>query len=514
MEKHKTLSLLVISIVIFFSNLLCAGSGPMFLLTPTTPTTLSVPVNGAASVIYNLTNKTKKKRMLAMKPITGVVQTTAGKGVCSSPVNLGAQQSCLLVLTIYGNQLAGNISGGPLVCQTAPNGVPGPFFCYYPSPQNSLKINLGAAENAHIELPYTQLETITMTAGSSVAGKVAIVNTSTILTATNIQATLPASWTDVIQHSNDCLSVLPGSTCFLSFTPGNAVHSSEIITIKGSNTSELTVTLSVAEPSSISVTPSPAIIDLNGSLVFTVTNNGTTSTGVNVTLPQSWTSGVIVTNPCHLVNAGATCEITITSTTPYVADLIGIQSTDGSPLIQIPVAFSDSSLDTPAPLVFSVNGPKAYFISAADNAISTPWIPIATTPDTTITDLSLTDGATNTGNIIAAYGTTAVYAASTCYNHGTGAGVWYLPAICELGGSGEGALCGYPPTLPIDNVDINLFQVGFLSSLLGNLYWSSTEITPGYAAWFQAFYINQSFQYTYFEDLAINVRCATTKTYV
>ena len=84
----------------------------------------------------------------------------------------------------------------------------------------------------------------------------------------------------------------------------------------------------------------------------------------------------------------------------------------------------------------------------------------------------------------------ADYAAGICSSDNDGGFTnWYLPAICELGiydssvpGSAD-ANCGSN----IDNIQINLFNLGFMAGLL--TYWSSTEWagSPSHFAWIQKF---------------------------
>jgi hypothetical protein len=128
---------------------------------------------------------------------------------------------------------------------------------------------------------------------------------------------------------------------------------------------------------------------------------------------------------------------------------------------------------------------------------------------------SFTDGVGNTSTIVNTPGIGAS-AAVNCYNSTNGgviAGTWYLPATCQMNGSGSLASC---PS-GIANIDVNLVQLGFGGFLTGaNIYyWSSTEwsATPGNGAWAQHFGTGGgSYQQGFDKSQGFNVRCAQSLT--
>ena len=65
--------------------------------------------------------------------------------------------------------------------------------------------------------------------------QITISNESFLVNANNVQATLPASWTDVTQDASDCTSIAPGASCELKLT-STAPYEPDQITISGSNT--------------------------------------------------------------------------------------------------------------------------------------------------------------------------------------------------------------------------------------------------------------------------------------
>ncbi len=123
---------------------------------------------------------------------------------------------------------------------------------------------------------------------------------------------------------------------------------------------------------------------------------------------------------------------------------------------------------------------------------------------------SLTDGLGNTLNIVNVLGTGSSYAAELCYqsmNGGASTGTWYLPAICQLSGSGQGAGCASG----LANIDSNLVQIGFGN--LSGIFWSSTEyaVSPSTSAWNQNF--GNSMQNADTKNSRLSVRCARELSY-
>jgi hypothetical protein len=123
---------------------------------------------------------------------------------------------------------------------------------------------------------------------------------------------------------------------------------------------------------------------------------------------------------------------------------------------------------------------------------------------------SLTDGASNSTAIINTGGIGS-NAALTCQQYSVTVGSatytnWYLPAICEMGGSGEGAGCSGSTANMVTNLS------AYLPS--GN-YWSSTEFSavPTSNAWYQFFNgAGGSAQVTVGKINPLKVRCVRTLT--
>lgn len=129
----KTLIILLRVLIFCFSGLLHAG-GPVWIFTPLTATSISVPANSTEMIRYQVTNQSGKSHTLVMTPITGVTQTTTGAGICSNPFTLPSRgSSCTLSLQVNGSQLTHSITDGPIVCEQGST-----LQCYKPSPSNVL----------------------------------------------------------------------------------------------------------------------------------------------------------------------------------------------------------------------------------------------------------------------------------------------------------------------------------------------------------------------------------------
>ena len=268
---------------------------------------------------------------------------------------------------------------------------------------------------------------------------------------------------------------------------------------------------------------STGTIPVNGaSGSITITNTGTTYTAYNVSaiLPGGWSGVTQDASNCAALTPNATCTLTFTSTTPYVAQ--GNIVITGDNIILPPTIALAFSLD--GYLVWSVPTPStALVLASSDASSSQEWSPsydaIAGITETSTSPPcnGATDGACDTAQIEAYYGTPLTgYAAGLCDeiasdNSGTVAmGTWYLPSICELGGAGQGAGC----SSGMANIDANLVQLGF--SGLNSPYWSSTEFaaTPTLYAWAEYFTTGDaSFQLAINKAAQFGTRCVRSMTY-
>ena len=126
---------------------------PVWSLTPDTTFSpkASVTSTGIAIVKYTVINNSSKPHTLAILPQTGVSQNG---GVLS----IGPKSTAILILTIMGSALpASGFSGGPVLCQTNPGGIPNPNQCYQPSsPADSLAITIVPHNLSMLPIPIQE----------------------------------------------------------------------------------------------------------------------------------------------------------------------------------------------------------------------------------------------------------------------------------------------------------------------------------------------------------------------
>jgi trimeric autotransporter adhesin len=279
-------------------------------------------------------------------------------------------------------------------------------------------------------------------------------------------------------------------------------------TMGGSNVTNVTVTCTY-DTTTLSVSATGIIPVNNGTGTLTITNTGTTTIAQNVhaTLPPGWTAVTQdVSNCVSIAPNGGTCTLAFTSTLPYVAQ--GNISITGDNITSPPATALAFTLV--GYLVFSVNSlTSASVIDTADLA-ATPW----GTSSITAGASSLTDGASNTDAIAGTAGIapSAGIDCDSSTNGGVTVGTWYLPAICQLGGSGQGGSC--PTGLP--NIDSNLFQLGFGGFNMPDYYWSSTEspVNPSAFGLLEGFQSGGgSLQLTGSKYYSLGVRCVRSISY-
>ena len=262
-----------------------------------------------------------------------------------------------------------------------------------------------------------------------------------------------------------------------------------------SNVVSLSATPIVTVPVNLSTATS-----YSGSIV--VTNTGhVRATNISAELPSLWTSGSkpIVQDAlaCSVLEPGANCTLILTATAPYIAQSgITITADNLAQALKpsVTVGFSLNGY-----MVFSIDPStlKALVVASSDilngqNLNLHEWGSYSIsqaqpTFETSFTPAQgcngATDGSCNTSALWTA-SAAATVSNGQCYSitsdsTGTVAqGTWFLPAICQMGPAGQGPIAESPGCpIGMDNIDTNLFQHGFSSSL--NLdhsagYFSST----------------------------------------
>lgn len=144
MRSSRSIFKIVFGLLLVCVNCTSNAASPLWTFQPLTATTLTLTSNQTATVQYLVTNQSRKSHTLALQSVIGINQAT-GAGTCGYPFTLSYRESCVLSLTINGNLLQGNVSGGPVVCQTGSQ-----LQCYQPAAANILQITLVQTGIAYI----------------------------------------------------------------------------------------------------------------------------------------------------------------------------------------------------------------------------------------------------------------------------------------------------------------------------------------------------------------------------
>ncbi|HAT6977457.1 TPA: DUF1566 domain-containing protein [Legionella pneumophila] len=512
MQRKKRHYFRNIILTVFFSCLMLSGvqaAKPLWTFVPQTPIDITVAKGSGAQVIYTVNNQSSRPKTLVMKPIAGISQ--------GAPCQLPAKGSCTLTLNVNGSALQGDIVGGPVLCQQGND-----LQCYQPSSTNSLRIRL-------TQQPPVQQFTVTPLAGAngSISPATAqVVNAGASLTFT----ATPNSGFGVNQWLLDGLVVQNGGTSFqLSNIQAN--HTVEV-TFNQTTLSPLTqnLALSINSPGA-----DPALA--GNARIIRIENTGSIpANNVQVSTSGFPTDTSITNNGCTgMLNAGATCDITITpggtaspdnsanacTTTPGTEPVptVVTVSADNAPSANVNVLVLGYgciyqggflfSVDDSTPITGSIGGKVA---ALSDQSTGTRWGPSVAVAGISETSMpgpgscdGKNDGECNTARIIAA-GLTSPVAAQLCEDLSDGGFTdWFMPAICELGrfvGLGSNAGCG--TTNPNLYTTLHTNNLGGFAS---DLYWSSTEFSgvPTDFAWGQ--YFVDGFQNGVNKVLSLRVRC-------
>lgn len=113
---------------------------PAWTLIPSSSSTISVPQNQTTSITYTVTNQLKTPHTLAVYKFPKGISQNISPGYCSNSFTLKSHESCELVLDIDGSLIKKRVVGGPILCQTNPNGTPNASQCYQPSKNDRLDI--------------------------------------------------------------------------------------------------------------------------------------------------------------------------------------------------------------------------------------------------------------------------------------------------------------------------------------------------------------------------------------
>lgn len=345
----------------------------------------------------------------------------------------------------------------------------------------------------------------------------------------------------VLSQGESCRLILQieGSQIGTSLTGGPIVcqQQSSLQCYRPNQTDILNVTTTAAVPVLSASLSNLALKTLGTARYITITNTGSVpDENVSVSSPTLPLGTSQVSTCPSTLSPGSTCTITISPGSSATSDCnagqgsaptpasITISATNASSVTTDVVVLSTGciyqqgyvfSIDDTTPASTSIGGETA---ALTNNSSSIPWWngEYFTTNAT-----SFTAGATNTAQIISTE-RSGTYAATLCSSYSIDSQgnspclgdtcyfTWYLPAICQIGGTGGDAGC--PPS-------ISSMQSS-LPSLIGcagsecfsvtSAYWSSTEDST-YNAWYEYFLATPA-QAISPKNSTYGVRCARNLT--
>jgi len=275
-----------------------------------------------------------------------------------------------------------------------------------------------------------------------------------------------------------------------------------------------------AASTTLAVSASSLTLAVSGNArVFTVTNTGANpAQNVGVSVSQALPVGTALTgNTCSNLAAAASCSITVTpgatasaapgdlNPTPAVLAIAG--SNTNTLNVDVQVIGQGSvhqggyvfAIDDSTPNSGSIGGKVA---GLSDVSAAAPWSTDAAGTATAVdvpASTSLTDGPANTNAIVAAMPLgVPFHAAGLCFGSSAqGYSDWYLPAVCEL--QGTGVVCPVASDTMQSLVDNGI-------GAFGANYWSSTQFNAVAAVGHTT--AGGGFPANLNKVLALGVRCA------
>lgn len=354
---------------------------PLWTFAPLTATAITLPANSTATVMYRITNQSKKSHTLVMRPIHGVTQVTT-PGNCSNQFTLNYLQSCILNLTIDGSAVHKKTRKGPVVCDQGNSNQ-----CYRPSKAHRLKITHVPAAN--------------YTVGGSTFGL-----SGTLVLANNGDDALTMNADQTFTFSN---ALPPGSSYSVTVQSQPATQTCTVSngngTITNANVTNVTVTCSTntftigGTVSGLTVTETVVlqnnggdnlIINSNGSFTFSspVAQDATYNVSV---LTQPTTQVCTVNNNSGTVGTSNITNVQVTCSTNAYTVGGNVSGLSGTVVLQNN-GMDDLSLNSNVPFTFPT--PVAQGASYNVTVLSQP-----ATQTCTVSNSSGTMGGSNVTNV-------------------------------------------------------------------------------------------------------------------
>lgn len=514
--------------------------------TPLTQTNITLAPTEKKRIEYIVKNTAiKDPQYMSMKEIPGIHQVHHEKGDCEPHILLLPGRTCRLVLEAKGDELKGDILGGPelcfrlfpLICSQPPTAiqlsiqlinqpVPSPVYLITPSAEDHGSINPNISQqvkegstvtfNATPEAGYGvsdwfvdekqvqkgghtfQLNNITASHTVKVSfGKVTLTPSASQLSLSVACSTTNPS----CAHVNAALS--GASRQFIITNLGSIDATNVAVESSGlpQGTRISTTCSNTLQPNdSCTVTVSPGSVASNSA-------EGTPCTSGAQPIPGkiSVTSDNGLSTQLSVFVLGYGC-IYQGGYIYSIDDTIGNGSIRGKV-----VNSSDQTERYKEGIIWSSNGlgrascDVHYAIHGIDEKSSKPCKGRA-------------DGQCNSKYVLNYYSPVssyplAYYAAGLCKMDIEGYSDWYLPAICELGYEKHDGSCGSGCGSAQQNIQANLVEKGIGG--FSGYYWSSTEYSnlPMFYAWFQNYSSSgDNFQLYDFKLNQFKVRCSRDLT--
>ncbi len=235
---------------------------------------------------------------------------------------------------------------------------------------------------------------------------------------------------------------------------------------------------------------------------ITITNSGSlTAENLSIQMP-TWPAGTTANTTCTSTLApSASCTITVTPGATATSNCNAGTGSEPTPgVVTVTAANAAAASINVSVLTFGCIYQKGFVFAIDDSTPASTSIggtaaslfdfsPVSWSNGSLVITggQSLTNGAANTASIISVQGA-GTYAASVCDAYavdsagnspctsGTCYSGWYLPAVCQMGATGEQANC--PGGIP--NMETNLASLvtGCAgASCLAGAYWTSTEFS-------------------------------------
>ena len=180
---------------------------------------------------------------------------------------------------------------------------------------------------ASIEIRDLNSATITtsgspLVLGTNSTGTITVTNTSSTINASNVRANLTSEMLNagIVQDATNCASLPQNSSCTLSFTSSTTAVSPTIVSVNGSNTSIIDVSIGVNAPSqqAIAITSSlPLVLNADGTSAGTITiaNNSSAevAAGVTANFESTNLNGFVSSSVCEAIPVNGSCTLTFTA---------------------------------------------------------------------------------------------------------------------------------------------------------------------------------------------------------